>query len=190
MPIISAISALHDRIFTSLESGLNGWFLGLAARLVFTGVLLLYYLNSFATKVGEGFTGFFVVQDGAYYQILPSVIEAYEYDTANIPFIPYDLIVIAGTYTEVLLPIMIVIGLFTRIAALGMIGFIIVQSYVDIVFHGVEEKTIGALFDRFPDSLILDQRSLWIFLLAYLVIKGAGAISLDGILSARRRPSD
>ena len=39
----------------------------------------------------------------------------------------------------------------------------------------VDAGTIGALFDRFPDSVILDQRLLWIFPLAYLVVKGAGA---------------
>ncbi len=186
MPLIQSIIAIHDSVFSSLERVLSGWFLGLAARLVFAGVLLLYFLNSFATKVGEGFAGFFSIQDGAYFQILPTVMEQYEYSTANIPLFPYDIIVFAGTYTELLLPILIVIGLFTRLAALGMTGFILVQSYVDIALHGADEKTTGALFDRVQDSAISDQRTLWAFVLVYLVIRGAGAISLDGFLSRRR----
>ena len=85
-----------------------------------------------------------------------------------------------------LLPTLIVLGLFTRIAALGMIGFTIVQSFVDIAYHGVDMTTVGAWFDRFSDAAILDQRALWIFLLLYLVAHGPGRCSLDALLAARR----
>ncbi|VAW14870.1 hypothetical protein MNBD_ALPHA09-1365 [hydrothermal vent metagenome] len=187
MALIQTITTVHACVFSGLERLLNGWFLGLAARFVFAGVLLLYFLGSFFTKVGTGVAGFFSVQDGAYFQILPTVMERFEYSTANIPFIPYDLIVFSGTYAEFLLPILIVVGLFTRLAALGMIVFVLVQTYVDIAFHGADEKTTGALFDRFSDAVISDQRTLWVFVLLYLTIKGAGAISLDGLLSRRAR---
>jgi putative oxidoreductase len=73
-------------------------------------------------------------------------------------------------------------------AALGMIGFIAVQSFVDIAFHHADEKTIGALFDRFPDSVILDQRALWMVLLVTLAVRGAGMVSLDHLLGGRGRP--
>ena len=46
-------------------------------------------------------------------------------------------------------------------------------------------QTIGALFDRVQDGVIADQRLLWIFPLIYLIIKGAGAISVDGLLGRR-----
>jgi putative oxidoreductase len=78
-----------------------------------------------------------------------------------------------------------VLGLFTRLAALGMIVFIAVQSYVDIAFHGADATTIGALFDRFPDAVISDQRVLWLMPLLYLVIKGAGVVSIDHLLARR-----
>jgi putative oxidoreductase len=35
-------------------------------------------------------------------------------------------VVVAGTLAEFILPLLIVIGLFTRLAAFGMIGFVIV----------------------------------------------------------------
>ena len=185
--MIARLTSLHDKAFSFVESRLDGWFPGLLARFVFAAVLLVYYLNSAGTKVGEGVTGFFAIGDNAYFQILPSVVEAYGFDASQVPFFPWDLIVIAGTYAEFLLPILIVLGLFTRLAALGMIGFTLVQSYVDIAFHGVDAKTIGAWFDRLPDAVILDQRTLWVFLLIYLVVKGGGAVSLDALLGRLRQ---
>lgn len=184
-----ALSNMHDSVFGGLQDGLEDWFLGLFARLVFAAVLFVYFFNSAMTKVGEGLLGFLTVTDNAYFQILPTVVEQYEFDASQIPFFPYQLIVMAGTYGEIILPILILIGLFTRIAALGMIAFVAVQSYVDIAFHGADEKTIGAWFDRLSDSVILDQRALWIFLLVYLVIRGAGAISLDYLFAGRRASS-
>jgi putative oxidoreductase len=84
-----------------------------------------------------------------------------------------------------------VLGLFTRLAALAMIGFIVVQSCVDIAFHGADAATIGAWFDHLSNAAILDQRALWVFLLMTLVVKGAGAFSLDALLArnfAKRSP--
>lgn len=184
--MFSFIPNLHDKVFGGLQNGLQDWFLGLFARLVFAAVLFVYFFNSAMTKIGEGAFGFLTVTDNAYFQILPSVVERYEFDVSQVPVFPYKLIVMAGTYGEIILPILIVIGLFTRIAALGMIGFVLVQSYVDIAFHGADEKTIGAWFDRLSDSVISDQRALWVFLLVYLVLRGAGAVSLDYLFGGRR----
>jgi putative oxidoreductase len=70
---------------------------------------------------------------------------------------------------------------------LAMIGFVGVQSLTDIYGHGVEAATIGAWFDRTSDALILDQRLLWVFLLAVLVVKGAGRLSFDNWLKLDRK---
>lgn len=183
--MINAITALHDKVFGFVQRSLEDWLPGLLARLVFAAVLLVYFLNSALKKVGEGMSGIFTVTDNAYFQILPSVVERYGYDASRVPFFPYDIIVYLGTYAEILLPVLIVIGLFTRIAALGMIVFVIVQSYVDIAFHNVDSETIGTWFDRFSDAVILDQRALWVFLLVYLVVRGAGRVSVDHLLHRR-----
>ena len=37
-------------------------------------------------------------------------------------------------------------------------------------------------FDRFPDAAILDQRLLWLVPLVFVVIRGAGYVSLDALL--------
>lgn len=185
MSLIARIAAVHHAIFARLQAALDGWFLELSARFVFAAVLLLYYLNSATTKIGSGFPDMFVPQVGAYAQILPKVTESVGYDVSQIAFFPHGLIVYAGTYGEFLLPVLVVLGLFTRLASLGMIAFIAVQTYVDINFHGADDKTIGGLFDRFSDSLISDQRTLWIFLLMVLVVRGGGALSLDHLLGRR-----
>lgn len=177
--VITAVQNLHSSVFDFFQRLLQNWFPGLLARFVFAAVLFMYYFNSAKTKVGEGLSGFFTIDDGAFIQILPTVMEQYGYDASQIPAFPYQLIVYAGTYGEFILPVLIVLGLFTRIAAVGMVAFVFIQSYVDITAHGADEKTIGAWFDRINDSAILDQRALWVFLLVYLAIYGAGKVSLD-----------
>ncbi len=183
--MIWTIRDLYNGFFGAIERATQGWFIGLAARLTFASVLLLYFWNSALTKIGSGFMGIFVPTIGAYGQILPSVSERYIFDIDKIPFFPYGLIVYFGTYSEFILPVLVVVGLFTRAAALGMLIFIAVMTYVDINFHGVEAKTIGAFFDRIQDSAIADQRLLWAFLLIVLVLKGAGAMSLDQLFGRK-----
>jgi putative oxidoreductase len=115
---------------------------------------------------------------GAYYQILPKVAEAAQFDPQMISAVWYPLVLL-GSWAEMILPLLILLGLFTRGAALGMIGFIIVQSLTDIFGHGADAATIGGWFDRASDALILDQRLLWVFLLLVLVVQGGGRYALD-----------
>ncbi len=180
------ITRLHQATFGLIQNTLQGWFPGLLARATFASVLFFYFFNSAKTKVGEGLNGFLQIQDNAYFQILPKVVEQYGYDASQVPAFPYQWIVYAGTYSEFILPVLIIVGLFTRIAALGMIVFVAVQTYVDITAHAVDAKTIGSFFDRFPDATIADQRLLWVFLLVYLFIYGAGKLSLDHLFAGRR----
>jgi putative oxidoreductase len=182
--MFNALANLHDAVFGGIQDALEDWFLGLFARLTFAAVLFFYFFNSAKTKLGEG--GIFDISDGAYIQMFPKVFEAVGYDATQIPFVPYTLIAYAGTYAEFILPVLVVIGLFTRIAALGMIVFVFVQSYVDITGHGADETTIGAWFDNLSGSAIMDQRALWVFLLVYLVMRGPGAISIDHLFGGRR----
>lgn len=155
--------------------------LPLAARAVFAAVLAGYFWASALTK----FEGPFALSTSAYVQIFPKMMEAAGYDAALLPFWTGP-IAYAGSLSEFVLPLLIVIGLATRLAALGMIGFIAVQSLTDITGHGAGAATIGALFDRYSDALILDQRGLWVFVLAVLLVKGGGALSVDRAIGAFR----
>lgn len=189
MTLAVSIIEIYRKTVRQVEPMLDRWFLGLFARLVFLAVLVPYYLNSALTK----FDGPFAIADSAYYQIALPAVEAAGGDVSAISFFPWGLMVFFGSYGEFILPLLLVAGLFTRIAALGMIGFVIVQTLTDILVHNVDATTIGALFDRFPDSVILDQRLLWVFPLVYLAVKGAGLLSLDKLLCSiwsRRRTAD
>lgn len=182
----TTLIALHDRIFTPLERA--DWLLPTLARLVFAGVLLGYFWASGLTKLGDGLTGIFQPSLGAYAQIFPRAMEAAGYDITQFG-LWHKLVVLAGTWAEFILPLLIVLGLMTRLAALGMIGFVIVQTLTDLFGHGAlaHPETLGAWFDRVPDTPILDQRALWFVLLMVLVVKGAGALSLDRVLTRAMR---
>lgn len=181
-----SIIKLHDGFFQGLQSALGGAALGLLARLTFASVLLFYFWNSALTKVimrgqADGPLDYLTVHGNALAQIAPKTFEAAGYDASAMSPLVWA-VAYAGTYAEFALPLLIVIGLFTRLASLGMLGFIAVMTWVDITGHDADAATIGATFDRVQDSAILDQRLLWAFPLIYLVVRGAGAFSVDGVL--------
>ncbi len=182
MSIVKLLTELHDRVFGLLNQLAGDWFLGLAARLIFASATMFWFLSSAMTKLDGGL---FSISVGAYAQIIPPIMENAGFDPAQIAFFPWKIIVFLGTYTEFILPVILLIGLFTRAASVAMIGFIVVLSFVDVQFHGLEAESVGALFDRFPNGIIADQRLLWIFPLVYLALKGAGPISVDGLLAKR-----
>jgi len=185
--LIGVLYRLYNGVFDLLERLTDGWFLGLASRLIFAAVLFQFFWNSALTKIGGSIMNIFTPTSGAYVQMLPKMMEQVSYDISQIAFFPYGLIVLLGTWAEFILPVMVVIGLFTRAASLGMIVFIIVMSVVDVTGHSVDAKTIGALFDGDPYSVISDDRLLWIFLLLVPVLKGPGYLSLDTILGSYYR---
>lgn len=182
-PLFAPYTALVDRLDR------NDWILPLLARFLFAAILLGYFWASAQTKLGDGFFGFLNPSTGAYAQIFPKTFEAVGYDSSQLG--PHHwAVTVAGTWAEFILPALIVLGLFTRLAAVGMIGFIALQSLTDLFGHGGIEHaaTLGAWFDRMPDGVILDQRGFWMLALILLVVKGAGPLSLDRLL-LRNAPS-
>ncbi|WP_170764216.1 DoxX family protein [Ruegeria lacuscaerulensis] len=172
---MTALISLHNNTLGRLELA-SGWLTPTLARLVFAATLLVYYWNSATTKLGSGFFGFLFPSDGAYVQIFPKAMEAVSYDSSQLGIFHWA-IAVAGTWAEFLLPTLIVIGLLSRFAALGMFAFVWVQTIVDVNGHGTE---LGSYFTNAVS--LLDDRTLWSFLLAVIVINGAGPISLDRVL--------
>lgn len=176
----SLISRIND-LSATLERA--DWLVPTLARFLFAAILAVYFVNAGLTKLGDGLAGLWTPSTGAYAQIFPKAFEAVGYDSDQLGVFHWA-VAVAGTWAEFLLPALIVLGLLTRLAALGMIGFVFVQSLTDIYGHG-QSGEIGAWFDRFPDAIMMDQRALWVFLLVVLVIKGAGPFSFDRALRAR-----
>lgn len=165
-----------------------GWLIPTLARLIFAGVLFYYFWQSGVSKIAfdQGLTGLFTPTDGAFAQIFPKAAEAALYDVSQMTALQ-KLIAVAGGWAEIVLPLLIVLGLFTRLTALGMIGFVIVQSLTDIFGHGVKLGLAAndTWFDRYSDGLLLDQRAFWVFVLVVLVIRGGGPLALDRVLERK-----
>ena len=162
----------HNVLFSQLARD-NDFLLPTLARLIFASVLLVYFWNS-ATLKTDG--SLFHPTAGAFGQIFPKAAEAVLYDVTKLTFIQ-KIIIFAGTFAEFILPALILIGLLTRLAAVGTIGFILIQTIVDVSGHGV---ALGSYFDQSID--LIDQRTIWLFLMLVLLLKGAGPISLDRVL--------
>ena len=194
--LVTGVVALHNSIFLVFEKVFGTWFLGLLARLIFASVLLFFFWNSAYVKViaqdwtqgGEriptGIVDYLTVEDGAYNQISPKAFKEVEFDSSKLG-VEHKVIAYAGTYAEFLLPLLVVLGLFTRVASLGMIVFIGVLTYVDATGHGVPIE-VAKMFDNLADDVIVDQRLLWLFPLFYLVLRGPGAVSLDALFGRFR----
>ena len=175
--------ALYDRTARALDRSADS-ILPTLARFIFAATLLFYFWNSAHTK-WDGTP--FSPSVGGYAQIFPRAMEAVGYDISQMSLFHWA-VVVAGTLAEYILPLLIVVGLLTRLAALGMIGFVTVQSLTDLYGHGGIEhaETLGAWFDGLPTGTILDQRAFWMLLFVTLLLKGAGPLSLDRLLGARR----
>jgi len=85
----------------------------------------------------------------------------------HVPLIPFELAAYLGTFGELILPLLLLIGLATRFAAIGLfiVNFVAVISLIEI--------PVAALYLHY----------LWGILLAQLAIYGGGALSADQILA-------
>lgn len=85
-----------------------------------------------------------------------------------VPFLPPEIAAIAGTGTELVLPVLLVFGLFSRFAAAGLLfTTALIQFFV---------------MDAYGDSLSNPDHYFWMLLLAVTIIKGPGLLSLDTLL--------
>lgn len=84
----------------------------------------------------------------------------------RVPLIPSDIAAYAATYAEHLFPILLVLGLFTRLSAFALLGMVIVIQ-------------VFVYPDAWPTHLS------WAGLLLYLFSRGAGKLSLDRWIGIR-----
>lgn len=183
---MSLLLRQHDALFDWIERRAARPILTTLARFTFAATLLVYFWSSAGTKLGEGLRGLFSPSVGAYAQIFPRAMEAVGYDASQLAAWQ-TAVVVAGTWAEVLLPALLILGLATRLAALGMIGFVLVQTLTDLVGHGAlgDPMALGAWFDTTPHAPILDQRLFWLCLLAIPAFFGGGPLSVDAALRRR-----
>ena len=143
---ISGPIALWNRFADILTRALPHGLLALVMRI---GIASVFFLSG-RTKVD----GLLTVNESAY------ELFRTEY---KVPLIPPEIAAHLATYAEHLLPILLVLGLFTRLSAAALLGMtLVIQLFV--------------YPDAWPTHLT------WAALLLYMVGRGAGPLSLDHLL--------
>jgi putative oxidoreductase len=92
-----------------------------------------------------------------------------EYHT---PVLPPHVAAYAGTFGELFFPTLLVVGLFSRLGAIGLscVNLMAVISYAQVLLAPGAEAALG-------------QHILWGSILAFLCVYGPGKLSLDHLLS-------
>jgi putative oxidoreductase len=145
----AGLRAAWNRTADALERLIGHSLLALAARFGIAGIFFL----SGRTKV----EGWLAVSDNAV------ALFADEY---QVPLLSPALAAHLATYAEHLFPILLVLGLFTRLSALALLGMTaVIQFFV------------------YPDAWATHLS--WAGLLLYLMGRGAGIWSLDRVLGLR-----
>ena len=120
------------------------------------GIAAVFFMSG-RTKIAEG--SWFTIDDGAF--------ELFRTDYA-LPLIRPDIAAHAATYSEHLFPILLALGLFTRPAALALLGM---TTVIEIFVYP----------DAWPTHLS------WAGLLLPLIARGGGMLSLDWLLGVEPR---
>ncbi len=148
LALIRALNALFDRIPHDLVA--------LALR-IFPAMV---FFQSGRTKA----EGVFSIKDSTWF--------LFEHEYA-LPLIPSNLAAVMGTTAEHVLPILMILGLFTRASALGLLGM---TAVIEIFVY--------------PDAWVT--HGLWACALLAVIARGPGTVSLDRLLgldgAAKARP--
>jgi putative oxidoreductase len=143
------ITKAYDRLVSHISGGVAEGVALLIVRLALAGV----FWRSGRSKVVEG--SWLQISDGALY--------LFENDYSNVP-LPPDLAAHLALISETLFPVLLVIGLLTRLSAAALLGMtLVIQVFV------------------FPDAF-WTTHSLWIALAGILIVRGGGLFSIDSRL--------
>ena len=150
---MTTILTLYRRASNAATRGLPDALLLLVSRY---GIAAIFFLSG-RTKVD----GVLTITDSTY--------ELFRTDYA-LPFLQPEVAAHVATYSEHFFPVLLVLGLFTRPAALALLG---VTSVIEIFVYP----------DAWPTHLS------WAGLLLPLIARGGGAWSLDRLIGIEARPA-
>lgn len=144
------IVALYDRTVDWLAGRIPEGFVLLFMRVVLAGI----FWRSGQTKIVEG--TWFTISENTFY--------LFQDEYSGVP-LPSDLAAVMATVSEHLFPILLVLGLFTRLSALALLGMtLVIQIFV------------------YPDAW-WQVHSLWAAMTLVLIVRGGGWLSLDALLA-------
>lgn len=145
--------APYDRLTAALGAAVPEGLALLLARVALAGI----FWRSGRTKVEEGSA--LTVSENA--RLL------FEYEYSGVP-LPPDIAAPLATYAEHFFPLLLVLGLFTRFAAVSLLAMtLVIQFFV------------------YPEAW-WSTHIVWVALAATLVSRGGGQFALDRILASRR----
>jgi len=150
--MLDIMDKLTDRLSGAIAEGI---------ALLFTRVALAgIFWRSARTKVEEG--SFLTIRDTTFYQFSDAPFN-------QVPILNGDLGAYVTTYTEHLLPVLLLLGLATRLGALGVLGMtLVIQVFV------------------FPEAAVWWQTHiLWVAMALVLIVRGGGLFSLDRLIGHR-----
>ena len=149
------VLALYDRTTAWLAGRMPEGFVLLFVRVVLAGI----FWRSGQTKIAEG--TWFTISENTFF--------LFQEEYSGVP-LPSHLAAVMATLSEHLFPILLVLGLFTRLSALALLGMaMVIQIFV------------------YPDAW-WQVHSLWVAMALVLMVRGGGWLSLDALL-ARKDPS-
>jgi putative oxidoreductase len=151
---VKAIFRAYDRLIGLVSGRAVESLVLLFTRVAFAGI----FWRSARTKVDEG--SWLSISDTTYF------LFAEEY--SGVP-LPSDLAALLATVSEHVFPILLVLGLLTRLSALALLGMtIVIQIFV------------------YPEAW-WSVHALWAALALILIVRGGGTLSLDALLLKTRR---
>lgn len=144
---------LYDRAVTLVSNRRFEDLTLLFTRVVLAGI----FWRSGRTKLDEG----------SWFSISDTTRFLFQDEYSGVP-LPSEFAAVMATVSEHLFPILLVIGLFTRLSALALLGMtMVIQIFV------------------YPEAW-WQAHSLWVAMALVLIVRGGGSISLDAPLVRRR----
>ena len=149
---MNAITAPYNRAVAMLSAPWIDAVMLLFVRISLAGI----FWRSGRTKVDEG--SWLTVSDTAVF--------LFEEEYKGVP-LPPEFAAYMATYAEHLFPVLLVIGLFTRVSALVLLGMtMVIQIFV------------------YPEAW-WSVHMIWVALSLMLIVRGGGGLSLDRLLAAK-----
>lgn len=150
---MNAITAPYNRFVAMLSAAWIDAVMLLFVRISLAGI----FWRSGRTKVDEG--SWLSVSDTATF--------LFEEEYKGVP-LPPEFAAYMATYAEHLFPILLVVGLFTRLSALALLGMtMVIQVFV------------------YPEAW-WSVHMIWVALALVLIVRGGGSLSLDQLLTRKK----
>jgi putative oxidoreductase len=150
---MNAITAPYNRFVATLSAPWIDAVMLLFVRISLAGI----FWRSGRTKVDEG--SWLSVSDTATF--------LFEEEYKGVP-LPPEFAAYMATYAEHLFPLLLAVGLFTRLSALALLGMtMVIQIFV------------------YPEAW-WSVHMIWVALALVLIIRGGGSLSLDALLTRKK----